>query len=502
MSASIFLLMWTFYFGTDTKRTLREEYDNRPFDKTNTKEWSDEGVVKAIGEVRRIGNSKIVSVTCRLDPTKFKMVKFIVWWVMLWRPKTAKTYGLIAASDLNDMPVMGRNNLRWEKRNNLVTNLKPHLVCAVENMNSEIYMKQNNRDDYLRMYFIMDKCDPAGVFRCEALIRAHNNPRAEMPIRREFDAETTKEGKVESTCEKNQFKDLARNFMEIYDSLPGFYMDSMEHAFLMTDEEKGDPKKWRSEGGYTKMHAKFIEDKEKNMKYMELTCKVNIRKIKKTVDSVEAFYIFYQPDEEWPNARILLAGLLRIKGMWADPYRVRMFPELRMLLDKHKGMAWRGNLGNGKKATFTIVVPLKLCQTLKGAFQCQAAVEAPNLSKKKITMVRGWLKLGDTPFSTGSKKCRLEKLKGNRTRTSGGRAVIRLVNKKEKEGFSGAGAIVGGICGIIVLGVAGFVSYKLCRKKTQGSEKAKGGGGQGVIPPDAKGPGMGRGRGRGRGKGK
>uniref|UniRef100_K1Q391 Uncharacterized protein n=1 Tax=Magallana gigas TaxID=29159 RepID=K1Q391_MAGGI len=422
---------------------------------------SDEGVVKAIGEVRRIGNSKIVSVTCRLDPDKFKNVHYIMWWVMWWRPKAAKTYGLIA-----------------------------------------------DRDDYLRMYFIMDKCDPPGVFRCEALIRAHNNPRAEMPIRREFDAETTKEGKVESTCEKNQFKDLARNFMEIYDSLPGFYMDSMEHAFLMTDEEKGDPKKWRSEGGYTKMHAKFIEDKEKNMKYMELTCKVNIRKIKKTVDSVEAFYIFYQPDEEWPNARILLAGLLRIKGMWADPYRVRMFPELRMLLDKHKGMAWRGNLGNGKKATFTIVVPLKLCQTLKGAFQCQAAVEAPNLSKKKITMVRGWLKLGDTPFSTGSKKCRLEKLKGksvlcrNRTRTSGGRAVIRLVNKKEKEGFSGAGAIVGGICGIIVLGVAGFVSYKLCRKKTQGSEKAKGGGGQGVKPPTAKGPGMGRGRGRGQSRGK
>ncbi|XP_052718840.1 uncharacterized protein LOC128190726 isoform X2 [Crassostrea angulata] len=488
-----FLLMWTFYFGTDTKRILQEDYDNRPFDKTNTKKWSDKGVVKAIGEVRRIGNSKIVSVTCRLDPTKFGMVKFIMWWVMWWRPKTAKTYGLIAGSFLNDMPVMGRNNLRWEKRNSLVTNLKPHLVCAVENMNSEMYMLQNNTGDYLRMYFIMDKCDPPGVFRCEVLIRTHNSAHREVPIRREFDAETTKEGKVESTCEKNQFKDLARNFMEIYDSLPGFYMDSMEHAFLMPDEEKGDPKKWRSEGGYTKMHAKFIEDKEKNMKYMELTCKVNIRKIKKTVNSVEAFYIFYQPDEEWPNARILLAGLVRSKGMWADPYRVRMFPELRMLLDKHKGMAWRGNSGKGKKATFTIAVPLKLCQTLKGAFQCQAAVEAPNLSKKKITMVRGWLKLRDTPFSTGSKKCRLEKLKGNRTRKSGGHAVIRLVNKKEKKGFSGAGAIVGGICGIIVFGVAGFVGYRLYRKKTQGSEKAKGGGGQGVIPPDAKGREMGAG---------
>lgn len=65
----------------------------------------------------------------------------------------------------------------------------------------------------------------------------------------------------------------------------------------------------------------------------------------------------------------------------------------------------------GKKATFTITIPLKLCETLKGAFQCQAAVEAPNFSKKKITMIRGWFKLRDTLFSSGSKKCRLQNLK-------------------------------------------------------------------------------------------
>lgn len=41
------------------------------------------------------------------------------------------------------------------------------------------------------------------------------------------------------------------------------------------------------------MYVNFIEDKEKNMKYMELICKVNIRKIKKIVDFVEVFYIFY-----------------------------------------------------------------------------------------------------------------------------------------------------------------------------------------------------------------
>lgn len=68
-----------------------------------------------------------------------------------------------------------------------------------------VFFLRKDRDDYLRMYFIMDKCDPPGVFRCEALIRAHNNPRAEMPIRREFDAETTKEGKVESTCMPSSF---------------------------------------------------------------------------------------------------------------------------------------------------------------------------------------------------------------------------------------------------------------------------------------------------------
>lgn len=135
-------MMWTFYLGTDGR--MQEDYDVRPIDKTNTKAWSDEGVVKAIGEVRRIGNSKIVSVTCRLDPDKFKNVHYIMWWVMWWRPKAAKTYGLIAGSYLNDMPVMGRDNIRWEKRNNLVTNLKPHLVCAVENMNSEMHMLQNS----------------------------------------------------------------------------------------------------------------------------------------------------------------------------------------------------------------------------------------------------------------------------------------------------------------------------------------------------------------------
>lgn len=39
-------------------------------------------------------------------------------------------------------------------------------------------------------------------------------------------------------------------------------------------------------------------------------------------------------------------------------------------------------------------------------------MEVLNLFKKKIMMVRGWLKLGDILFLIGSKKCRLEKFKG------------------------------------------------------------------------------------------
>lgn len=101
-----------------------------------------------------------------------------------------------------------------------------------------------------------------------------------------------------------------------------------------------------SSGGYTIMNAKFSE--KGGLRFMELQCKVNIRKVKKKVELVKEFYFFYQPEEDWPNARVILAGLVRDKGLWVDPYRIRMFPQLRILLDKHKGMIWRGSEGSGR----------------------------------------------------------------------------------------------------------------------------------------------------------
>lgn len=65
---------------------------------------------------------------------------------------------------------------------------------------SGVFLMIKDTGDYLRMFLIMDKCDPPGVFRCEALIKAYNIKDHEVPVHGDFDAEETKEGKVASTC--------------------------------------------------------------------------------------------------------------------------------------------------------------------------------------------------------------------------------------------------------------------------------------------------------------
>lgn len=82
---------------------------------------------------------------------------------------------------------------------------------------------------------------------------------------------------------------------------------------------------------------------------MILRCKVDLKKIKSRVTWVDQFYFFYQPLEELPNARVMLAGLVNNKGVWVERYRLRMFPHLLLLLDKYKGMSWRGQEGSGKQ---------------------------------------------------------------------------------------------------------------------------------------------------------
>ena len=85
------------------------------------------------------------------------------------------------------------------------------------------------------------------------------------------------------------------------------------------------------------------------LKYLKLDCRVDLKKIKSRVTSVDQFYFFYQPLEELPNARVMLAGLVNNKGVWVHPYRLRMFPQLLLLVDKYKGMASRGQEGSGKQ---------------------------------------------------------------------------------------------------------------------------------------------------------
>lgn len=66
----------------------------------------------------------------------------------------------------------------------------------------------------------------------------------------------------------------------------------------------------------------------------------------------------------------------------------------------------------GKSAVFTINIPMKECDTLNGTFQCQARIEAKDFSSHTHTMVRGWFKVKDATFTTLSKKCNQERIKG------------------------------------------------------------------------------------------
>ena len=101
-------------------------------------------------------------------------------------------------------------------------------------------------------------------------------------------------------------------------------------------------------GGYTTIEG-IYKNENNGLKYLILRCKVDLKKIKSRVTWVDQFYFFYQPLEELPNARVMLAGLVNNKGVWVNPYRLRMFPQLLLLLDKNKGMSWWGVEGSGKQ---------------------------------------------------------------------------------------------------------------------------------------------------------
>lgn len=64
------------------------------------------------------------------------------------QPKTQTHFQFVifyaTGSFFHDGPIMGRNNIRWQHRKDLLNKLKPHLLCAVENQNAESYLKSNS----------------------------------------------------------------------------------------------------------------------------------------------------------------------------------------------------------------------------------------------------------------------------------------------------------------------------------------------------------------------
>ncbi|XP_061181863.1 uncharacterized protein LOC133190298 [Saccostrea echinata] len=116
------------------------------------------------------------------------------------------------------------------------------------------------------------------------------------------------------------------------------------------------------------MHAKY--DEIKGLRYMKLECKVDMQKIKAKIIRVTEFYFFYQPLDDWPNARVILAGLVKKKAIFVHPYRFPMFPQFHILLDKKTNAAWDGRTGSGNQAHFSISIPMDLCDSLTGSFHC------------------------------------------------------------------------------------------------------------------------------------
>lgn len=81
------------------------------------------------------------------------------------------------------------------------------IIVLYLNILEELYSRKlimismtTDSGDYLRMYFIMDKCDPPGVFRCEALIKSYNIRSHEVPLYGEFKAGETSDGRMDPKC--------------------------------------------------------------------------------------------------------------------------------------------------------------------------------------------------------------------------------------------------------------------------------------------------------------
>ncbi|XP_062619277.1 uncharacterized protein LOC134280846 [Saccostrea cucullata] len=257
------------------------------------------------------------------------------------------------------------------------------------------------------MYFIMDECDSPGQFRCDALVKVpRTNGFAGHAIYAYFNADKAQNGGVSSKCDtRKKNEDEEKQYLQLLDTLPDLYLESARLSYIGSVSEKdAKQRSTKSTGGYTKITEKYEEIK--GLRYTKLQCKVDTKKIKAKIIRVAEFYFFYQPLDDWPNARMILAGLVKKKALFVHPYRFRMFPQFRILLDKKKHPAWDGRTGSENLAYFSITIPMDLCDTLTGTFQCQAKVLATGfLEHKSASLVTGWYKLDHSHLSKKSKNC-------------------------------------------------------------------------------------------------
>lgn len=140
---------------------------------------------------------------------------------------------------------------------------------------------------------------------------------------------------------------------------------------------------------------------------INIECRLSPKFIQ-NVKTVSAFFIFYQPFSNIHQARHLLVGYSQ-DILWAQPYRIRMFPQFKtMLQDKSATCtADKANIAHMK-----VDIVLNECDALSGGFQCAIVAEVKKRHKGhndgsvKFEILRGLYKLRETSASKPSPKCK------------------------------------------------------------------------------------------------
>ncbi|XP_062617597.1 uncharacterized protein LOC134279257 [Saccostrea cucullata] len=470
-----------------------EMYNTRHID-PRKKKWGD--VVNVTVKIEEVGKSKVLSVYCQLNEKAKSFVKNVEVWIVWWRARSGEKFKMIGGAKIGDEEEIGSYNVRFQPRRYFKDKVQPYMMCAVENQGglSDI---SGSVTDWLEIFFILDQCDSPGQFRCQALAKVYNKNK-DQPLSGELAADKVKGGWAGKYClsqkKTNKYKEEERKYLQNFDPLPDIYMSSVRESFFKQDYFSSDMNKVLTEGSNTIMNATFRQ--RDGLKFMDLNCKVDVKKLEKDVRKVYEFYIFYVPFPKWPNARVMLAAFVAGKSLYVKSYRIRMFPQFKRFLDVTKKRYWKGKEGPGTSAYFEISIPLDMCDTLTGAFQCQAKIVASGIKEDAtFTMVIGWYQIKHRLFVTKDEECKED--------TKDTSAIMEP--KREDGEKPNIGAIAGTVCGVMaaVLAFAGFIALRLKMMKKEKEIREGEVGlrtGQGRFSGRGRGRGQGRGRGRGRGR--